>query len=86
MKLFKYTTASKCLYNRNINNLLNFYEIYLYSNSVCDPWLMRTGEDQMADALLSPENNKRRDIFLKFLEEQQFSLLMTFATGRTELR
>lgn len=60
--------------------------MYLHSNTICDPWLVRTGEDQMADILLSPEKNKRRDIFLKFLEEQRFSLLMTFTTGQTELR
>ena len=54
----------------------------VFSNSICDPFV----SNEMADRLLSPEADKRKELFLQFLDNQKFDLMLTFTAGTSELR
>lgn len=49
---------------------------------ICDP----ITREEFADRLLSPENNRKKSIFLKMLETTRFDLALTFSAGGFDLQ
>ncbi|XP_037935345.1 carboxypeptidase D isoform X2 [Teleopsis dalmanni] len=63
------------------DNFGNIFDMYNQNNTICDPVI----PNDLADRILSPESEKKRDLFLRFLENEKFDLMMTFTTGNSEL-
>ncbi|XP_004519199.1 carboxypeptidase D isoform X2 [Ceratitis capitata] len=57
------------------------FNMYNRNNSLCDPEM----GNELADRLLSPESEKKRDLLLQFLENERFDLVLTFTAGSSEL-
>nr|XP_036215281.1 carboxypeptidase D isoform X2 [Bactrocera oleae] len=57
------------------------FNMYNRNNSLCDPEL----GNELADRLLSPETEKKRDLLLQFLDSERFDLVLTFTAGNSDL-
>lgn len=55
---------------------------YNMNESICDP----ITREEFADRLLSPENSRKKTIFLKMLEATRFDLALTFSAGGFDLQ
>lgn len=55
---------------------------YVQNQSVCDP----ITRDEFADRFLSPEQNKRKTLFLNMLETNRFHLALTFSASGSEIQ
>lgn len=55
-----------------------------YSNnqSICDPII----REEFADRLLSPENDKKKNLFLNMLESNRFDMALTFSAGGFDIQ
>lgn len=42
--------------------------------------------NELADRLLSPEFDKRKDLFLNFLANEKFDLMLSFSSGSSDIR
>ncbi|XP_017489571.1 PREDICTED: carboxypeptidase D isoform X1 [Rhagoletis zephyria] len=63
------------------DNFEVIFKMYNRNNSICDPEL----GNELADRMLSPESEKKRDLLLQFLESERFDLMLTFTAGSSEL-
>lgn len=50
---------------------------YSRNQSICDP----STHEEFADRFLSPENDRKKSLFLNMLEANQFDLALTFSAG-----
>lgn len=55
---------------------------YSQNQSVCDP----ITREEFADRLLSPENDKKKSMFLSMLESNRFDLALTFSAGGFDIQ
>lgn len=55
---------------------------YALNQSVCDP----STHEEFADRFLSPENDKKKSLFLNMLETNQFDLALTFSAGNFDIQ
>lgn len=55
---------------------------YARNQSICDP----STHEEFADRFLSPENDKKKSLFLNMLEANQFDLALTFSAGSFEIQ
>lgn len=58
------------------------FDQYSRNQDVCDPM----NREEFADRLLSPENDKKKSLFLKMLETYQFDLALTFSAGGFDIQ
>lgn len=63
----------------NFESILSQYNM---NEHFCDP----ITREEFADRLLSPENNRKKSIFLKMLETNRFDLALTFSAGGFDLQ
>lgn len=63
----------------NFESILSQYNM---NERICDP----ITREEFADRLLSPENNRKKSIFLKMLETNRFDLALTFSSGGFDLQ
>uniref|UniRef100_A0A7G3A8P8 Putative carboxypeptidase d n=1 Tax=Lutzomyia longipalpis TaxID=7200 RepID=A0A7G3A8P8_LUTLO len=57
------------------------YNQYYNDPSICDPIL----KEELADKLLSPETDKKRDMLIKMLQDEKFDLAVTFTSGGSDV-
>ncbi|XP_067635881.1 carboxypeptidase D isoform X2 [Eurosta solidaginis] len=57
------------------------FKMYNRNNSICDPQF----GNELADRVLNPESEKKRDMLLKFLDCERFDLMLTFTAGSSKL-
>lgn len=62
----------------NFDSILNQYN----NQSICDP----ITTEEFADRLLSPETDKRKNVFLHMLESNRFDLAITFSAGGYDIQ
>lgn len=62
--------------------LENTLSQYTNNQSVCDP----STHEEFADRFLSPENDKKKSLFLNMLETNQFDLALTFSAGNFDIQ
>lgn len=55
---------------------------YARNQSICDP----STHEEFADRFLSPENDKKKSLFLNMLQANQFDLALTFSAGNFEIQ
>lgn len=63
----------------NFESILSQYNM---NEPICDP----ITREEFADRVLSPENNRKKSIFLKMLETTRFDLALTFSAGGFDLQ
>ncbi|KAL5275919.1 CPD family protein [Megaselia abdita] len=54
---------------------------YLSNTSFCDP---KKSED-LADKILSPEFDRKKDLFMQFMKKEQFDLVLSFSSGGNDM-
>ncbi|XP_053952079.1 carboxypeptidase D isoform X2 [Anastrepha ludens] len=57
------------------------FKMFNRNNSICDPEL----GNELADRILGPESEKKRDLLLQFFDSERFDLMLTFTAGSSEL-
>lgn len=55
---------------------------YTNNQSICDP----STHEEFADRFLSPENDRKKSLFISMLESNQFDLALTFSSGGFEIQ
>lgn len=63
----------------NFESILSQFNM---NEPICDPVI----REEFADRLLSPENSRKKSIFLKMLETTRFDLALTFSAGGFDLQ
>ncbi|GAB0099272.1 Carboxypeptidase D [Sergentomyia squamirostris] len=56
------------------------YKQFYNEPTICDPNV----KEELADKLLSPETDKKRDMLIKMLQNEKFDLAVTFTTGGSD--
>lgn len=79
IRLLKNVVLHFMPFTENFNAVLNQFNS---NNTICDPQTV----EEFADHLLSPENDHKKLLFLKWLETERFDLAFTFSAGGFELQ
>ncbi|XP_055857349.1 carboxypeptidase D [Episyrphus balteatus] len=64
-----------------MENFEETFTIFQNNKTVCDPVIGH----ELAERILDPESEKRRDAFLQMLAREQFDLILSFTAGNYEL-
>lgn len=79
VNLFKRSVIHLMPFTKLTSNILLQYQM---EQKLCDPIV----NDEFIDKILSPENDKTKNIFLNMLQTKQFDLILTFSAGGYELQ
>lgn len=62
--------------------LHDILSLFHFSTSFCDPSV----PDDLAEKILSPEYDRKKDLFMQFMKNEQFDLVLSFSSGGNDLK
>ncbi|XP_055923216.1 carboxypeptidase D [Eupeodes corollae] len=78
LKIFKNSVIHLLPIMENFEKINNIYQ---NNKTVCDPLV----GNELAEKILDPKSDKRRDLFIEMIDREKFDLILSFSAGNYDL-